>query len=219
MKPMKGGNAAPTESDSRVRYRSLQSTAGSPPHRRARGRRRGRRRRREEMRGNRGRRGKLRPNRRTMTLRLPPCPSSLSSHMTPRRPLRRRRSLHHPPPPHTVDHPTLPPRRPPIAHAPLPPPPPPPPPLPPLHPKGAKLTARRAARGNTQAPARLQRKNARGRLRSLRLSLRSLCQPSSPTTDLCPPSTSLRCRLRDGKFLSAMMRRIPASQGRDSTLR
>lgn len=204
---MKGGNAAPTESDSRVRYRSLQSTAGSQLHRRARGRRR----RREEMRGNHGRRGKLCSNRRMMTLRLPPCPSSLSSHMTPRRPLRRRRSLH-PPPPHTVDHPTLPPRRPPIAHTPLPPP-------PPLHPKGAKLTARRAARGNTQAPARLQRKNARGRLRSLRLSLRSLCQPSSPTTDLCPPSTSLRCRLRDGKFLSATMRRIPASQGRDSTLR
>lgn len=35
--------------------------------------------------------------------------------------------------------------------------------------------------------------------RPFRLFLKSLCQRFNPTTDLCPPSTSHRCPLRDGK--------------------
>lgn len=102
-----------------------------------------------------GRQRSLHPKRRKKTMRLPRCPLSLSSHMTPQRLSRRRRSHHHHPR-HTVDPLTLPPpRHPPIVHAPL--------RLhPPLPPRGAKLMELRAPRGHIQAPVQQHRKNARG---------------------------------------------------------
>jgi len=46
----------------------------------------------------------------------------------------------------------------------------------------------------------------RRRWRSLRCFLRSRCRPSSPITDPCPPWTSRRCPLRDGKVTPPLTR-------------